>query len=42
MINKESIEVSGIRVDMVGISQIVAIMNEWIRNKSYHNYIIVS
>lgn len=42
MLRNKSIEVLGMRVDMVGISEIVAVMNGWIKDKSYHNYIVVS
>lgn len=42
MFKNKSIEVAGTRVDMVQISEIVAVMNRWIMDKSYHNYIVVS
>lgn len=42
MFYNKSIKISGMRVDMVQIGQIIAAMGRWIRVKSLHNYIVVS
>lgn len=36
------IRISGVRIDMVQISEIIDIMERWIIDKRFHNYIVVS
>ncbi len=42
MINYSSISVLGMRVDMVQIEDVIKILEQWIVNKNFGNYIIIS